>query len=108
MSFGPSMLGSTMDEPTFGARFLRQFRLLGGSTKEWPSRAVDSLADADRGAFRELVATGRTPIPAELAATANVWEPEAVAKRLFDRVKRERDRERATHSVPFLGPFGSD
>ena len=33
-----------MDEPTFGARFLRQFRFLGGSTKEWPSRAVDALA----------------------------------------------------------------
>ena len=97
-----------MDEPTFGARFLREFRSLGGSTKEWPSRAVDALADADRSAFRELVATGRTPIPAELAATANVWEPEAVAKRLFDRVKRERDRERARHSVTILGPFGGE
>ena len=96
-----------MNEPTFGARFLRQFRLLGGSTKEWPSRAVDSLADADRSAFRELVATGQTPIPEELAATANVWEPEAVARRLFDRVKREQDRERATYSVTFWGPFGS-
>ena len=96
-----------MDEPTFGARFLRKFRFLGGSTKEWPSRTVDSLADADRSAFRELVATGRTPIPEELAATANVWEPEAVAKRLFDRVKRERDRERARDGVTFLGPFGS-
>ena len=63
MAFGPSTVGSTMDEPTFGARFLRKFRSLGGSTKEWPSRAVDSLADADRSAFRELVATGRTPIP---------------------------------------------
>jgi hypothetical protein len=51
--------------------------------------------------------SGRTPIPAELAATANVWEPEAVAPRLFDRVKKERDRERATHSVTFWGPFGS-
>ena len=38
MAFGPSTFGSTMDAPTFGARFLRQFRLLGGSTKEWPSR----------------------------------------------------------------------
>ena len=95
-----------MDESTFGARFLRKFRLLGGSTKEWPSRAVDALADADRSAFRELVATGRTPIPAELAATANVWEPEAVARRLFDRVKREQDRERARDSVTFSGPFG--
>jgi hypothetical protein len=66
------------------------------------------LADADRGAFRELVATGRTPIPAELAATVNVWEPEDIARRLFDRVKRKRDRERARHSVAFLGPFGSE
>ena len=96
-----------MEKPTFGTRFLREFRSLGGSTEEWPSRAVDSLADADRRAFRELVATGRTLIPLELAATANVWEPEAVAKRLFDRVKRERDRERALHGVTFLGPFGS-
>jgi hypothetical protein len=96
-----------MDEPTFGARFLREFRSLGGSTKEWPSRAVDSLADANRSAFRELVATGRTPIPAELSATANVWEPEAVARRLFDRVLRERDRERAQNNVTFLGPFGN-
>jgi hypothetical protein len=84
-----------VEGPTFGTRFLREFWSLGGSTEGWPSRAVDSLAAADRSAFRELVATGRTPIPAELAATANVWEPEAVAKRLFDRVKRERDRERA-------------
>ena len=60
MSFGPSTLGSTMDEPTFGGRFLRKFKILGGSTKEWPSSAVDSLAGADRSAFRELVATGRT------------------------------------------------
>ena len=96
-----------MAEQTFGARFLQEFRQLGGSIKEWPSGEVDSLADADRSAFRELVATGQTPIPAELAATANVWEPEAVARRLFDRVKRERDRERATHSVTFWGPFGS-
>jgi len=102
----PSTLGSTMDEPTFGARFLREFRFLGGSTKEWPSKAVDSLADADRCAFCELVATGRTPIPAELSATANVWEPEAVARRLFDRVKRERDRERALHSGLPFAPCG--
>ena len=92
-----------MEESTFGARFLREFWFLGGSTNGWPSRVVDALADADRTAFRELVATGRTPIPAELAATANVWEPEAVARRLFDRVKRERDRERAQHDG--LGTF---
>src|SRR6185436_21006774 len=59
-----------MAEQTFGARFLRKFRQLGGSTTEWPSRAVDALADADRSAFRELVATGRSPIPEELAAAA--------------------------------------
>ena len=86
-----------MEGPTFGIRFLREFRSLGGSTEGWPQRALDSLAEADRSAFRELVATGRTPIPSELAATANVWEPEAVAKRFFDRVKRERERERAQH-----------
>lgn len=84
-----------MAEQTFGARFLRKFRHLGGSTKEWSSRAVEALTDADRSAFRELVATGRSPIPRELAAAANVWEPEAVAKRLFDREKGKRDRERA-------------
>ena len=95
---------------TFGARFLREFRQIGGSTKEWPSRTVDSLADADRSAFRELVATGRSPIPVELAAAANIWEPEALAKRLFDRVKMERDRERARHSVwpTLFGPLGND
>src|SRR5215218_6114423 len=29
----PSTLGSTMDEPTFGARFLREFRFLGDQRK---------------------------------------------------------------------------
>jgi len=94
-----------MAEQTFGARFLRKFRQLGGSTREWPSRTVEAVADADRSAFRELVATGRSPIPEELAAAANVWEPEAVAKRLFDREKRERDRERAMQGG-FSGFFG--
>jgi hypothetical protein len=90
----------------FGGRFLQHFRLLGGSTKEWPSSAVDCVAAADRSAFRDLVATGRTPIPKELAASANVWEPEALAKRLFDRVKRERERQRAQDSSFYFGPFG--
>lgn len=90
---------------TYGARFLQQFRRLGGSTK---TRGIDrrvaserrrlSLAAADRKAFIALVAAGRSPIDAELSAAANVVEPEALARRGFERVERQRMRERAMNS----------
>ena len=83
---------------TFGARFLQAFRQLGGSTKEWPSTVIDSLTAADRKAFIALVAAGRSPIDAELSAAANVVEPEALARRVFERVERQRNRERAMNS----------
>jgi hypothetical protein len=83
---------------TYGARFLQQFRRLGGSTQEWPPTVVASIASADRQAFIALVATRRSPIDAELSAAANVVEPEAFARRVFDRVERQRERERAQHS----------
>ena len=92
---------------TFGARFLQAFRQLGGSTQEWPSSVVDSLAVADRTAFIALVATRRTPIAAELSTAANVHEPEAVARRVFDRVEKERQREQAQNSAFPMWPFGT-
>ena len=93
---------------TFGARFLQAFRRLGGSTKEWPSSVVDSLAVADRKAFIALVATRRTPIAAELSTAANVHEPETVARRVFDRVERERQRELARNTAFPMWPFGTE
>jgi hypothetical protein len=78
--------------------FLEAFRGLGGSTKEWPPLVVDSLAAADRKAFIALVAAGRSSIDAELSAAANVVEPEALARRVFDRVERQREHERAQNS----------
>ena len=83
---------------TYGARFLQQYRRLGGLTKDWLPSIVASLAAADRKAFIALVATGRSPIDAELSAAANVVEPETLARRVFDRVERQRQRERAQHS----------
>lgn len=83
---------------TFGAGFLEAFRRLGGSTKDWPARTVASLAAADRTAFIALVAAGRCPIDAELSAAANVVEPEALARRVFERVERQRQREQAQQS----------
>ena len=96
---------------TFGGRFLQQFRRLGGSTKEWPPSVVDSLAAADRKAFITLVAAGRSPIDAELSAAANVHEPESVARRVFDRVEKQRIREQADGGSGFgivWPPFGSE
>ena len=91
---------------TFGARFLEQFRRLGGSTKEWPPGVLASLAAADRKVFIALVAAGGSPIDAELSAAANVVEPEALARRVFDRVERERQREGARNSAYPMWPFG--
>ena len=102
-----SLRESDMAPRTYGARFLQAFRQLGGSTKEWPSSVVDSVAAADRKAFIELVASRRTPIDAELSTAANVHEPEAVARRVFDRVERERQREQAQSSVFPMWPFGT-
>jgi hypothetical protein len=83
---------------TYGARFLHEYRRLGGATKQRFPMVVDALAAADRKAFIELVAAGRTPIDAELSAAANVVEPEALARRVFERVERQRMRERAGNS----------
>jgi hypothetical protein len=94
------MLGeSDMTPQTYGARFLQGFRRLGGSTKEWRPSVVGSLAAADRNAFISLVASGRTPIDRELSAAANVVEPEALARRVFDRMERQRSREEAQNLV---------
>jgi hypothetical protein len=84
---------------TYGGRFLQEYRRLGGSTKEWLPSVVASLAAADRKAFIALVAAGRSPIDAELSAAANVVEPEALARRVFERVERQRSRERARDSA---------
>ena len=83
---------------TYGTRILEAYRRLGGSTKDWPPSVVASLAAADRKAFIAVVATGRSPIDAELSAAANVVEPEALARRVFERVERQRNRERALNS----------
>jgi hypothetical protein len=92
---------------TYGARFLQAFRQLGGSTKDWRSSVVDSVGAADRTAFIALVASRRTPIAAELPTAANVHEPEAVARRVFDRVEKERQREQAQNSAFPMWPFGT-
>jgi hypothetical protein len=92
---------------TYGARFLQQFRRLGGSTKEWPPGVVASVAAADRKAFIALLASRRSPIDAELSTAANVHEPEAVARRVFDRVEKERQRDQAQSSVLPMWPFGT-
>jgi len=95
---GLSWLWESGMAETYGARFLQQFRRLGGSTKDWLPSVVASLAAADREAFIALVATRRSPIDAELSAAANVVEPEVFARRVFDRVARQRERERAPNS----------
>jgi hypothetical protein len=92
---------------TYGARFLQQFRRLGGSTKDWLPSVVASVAAADRKEFIMLVAARRSPIDAELSAAANVVEPEALARRVFDRVEKERQREQAQNSAFPMWPFGT-
>jgi hypothetical protein len=92
-----------MAPQTYGARFLQAYLQRGGSTKDWSSSVVASITAADRKAFIALVATGRSPIDAELSAAANVVEPEAFARRVFARVEKQRDREQAQNGVfPFL------
>jgi hypothetical protein len=102
-----SLRESDMAPRTYGARFLQAFRQLGGSTKEWPSSVLDSVGAGDRKAFIELVASRRTAIDAELSTAANVHEPEALAKRVFDRVEKKRQHDQAQNSAFPMWPFGT-
>jgi hypothetical protein len=47
-----------MPPQTFGNRFLMEFRRLGGSTRNWPGRAVTLLDRAERRQFIKRVSSG--------------------------------------------------
>jgi hypothetical protein len=72
-----------MAPATFGARFLTEFRRLGGSTEDWPPQAVAALAAADRRKFITLLESCRSKIGSELIVAAHTAEPETLAKRAF-------------------------
>lgn len=74
---------------TFGARFLAEFRRLGGSTDDWPPRAVEAIERADRRAFAATL--GRLPRPtgSALIVAAHTAEPETLARRLADQQRED-------------------
>jgi hypothetical protein len=72
-----------MTPATFGARFLTEFRRLGGSTKDWPPQAVAVLAAADRRKFITLLESRSSKIGSELIVAAHTAEPETLARRAF-------------------------
>jgi hypothetical protein len=81
-----------MAPQTFGARFLEEFRRLGGSTKAWPEGAVERFAAADRRQLIALLETRRSQVSSELLIAAHTAEPEALARRAFAKATREKRR----------------
>ena len=78
---------------TFGARFLEEYRRLGGSTKAWPEGAVERFAAADRRQFMALLESRRSPVSSELLIASHTAEPEALAKRAFVKATREKQQQ---------------
>jgi hypothetical protein len=77
----------------FGARFLTEFRRLGGSTEAWPSTGVAALAAADRRQFISLLESHRSKIGSELRVAAHTADPETLAKRAYAHASVQRTQE---------------
>jgi hypothetical protein len=89
-----------MAPQTFGARFLTEFRRLGGSTEGWPERTLAAVAAADRRTFIAALQGRRSLLDAEMLVAAHTAEPEAVAKRA---AARAVDKRRQEDLGPLLG-----
>jgi hypothetical protein len=79
--------GLAMAPQTFGNRFLAEFRRLGGSTNNWPERALTVLNEADRRQFIDALRKASPRTAAQLVITAHTAEPEKLAKRAVELTK---------------------
>jgi hypothetical protein len=70
-----------MRAPTFGNRFVSEFRRLGGSTRNWPERALALVDEADRRNFFDALAKVSSQAAKQLMIAAHSAEPENLAKR---------------------------
>lgn len=66
---------------TFGNRFLTEFRRLGGSTRNWPERALTLVDQADRRNFSDALKKVSADTAKRLMIAAHTAEPENLAKR---------------------------
>ena len=73
-----------MAPQTFGNRFLREFRRLNGSTRNWPDRVVTLLNQADRRRFIDALEKASSTMAKQLAVAAHTAEPEKLAKRALE------------------------
>ena len=78
-----------MAPETFGHRFLTEFQRLGGSTRDWPERAVTVLNQADRRQFIDALMKASSSAASKLAIAAHTAEPETLANRTVDRSKAD-------------------
>jgi hypothetical protein len=78
-----------MAPETFGKRFLMEFRRLGGTTQNWPDRAVTLLEHADRRQFIDALKTGSSKTAAALGIAAHTDEPERLARRAVEFEKQK-------------------
>jgi hypothetical protein len=76
-----------MAPQTFGNRFLTEFRRLGGSTRDWPERAVTLLDQADRQQFTDAFRKASSETAAQLVIAAHTAEPERLAQRAVELTK---------------------
>jgi len=76
-----------MPPQTFGNRFLVEFRRLGGSTRDWPDRALTLLDQADRRQFIDALSKASSKTAKQLVIAAHTAEPEKLAKRAVELTK---------------------
>jgi hypothetical protein len=83
----------------FGARFLAEFRTLGGTVGRWKHATVMALEQADREEFLLRLRQAR-PTPSYVTLQAGLSdEPEALAKRV---IEEERARAAASDGSALL------
>jgi hypothetical protein len=96
-----------MAPQTFGARFLTEFRHLGGSTEGWPETSIAALNDTDRRRFVALLEGRRSQLSAELLVAAHTAEPEALAKRGLARAADKKGQSDLTALVGLIAAMSA-
>src|SRR4051794_14559608 len=76
-----------MAPQTFGNRFIMEFRRLGGSTRDWPDRALTLIDQADRRQFIDALTRASSKTAEHLVIAAHTAEPEKLAKRAVELTK---------------------
>jgi hypothetical protein len=76
---------------SFGARFLEEFRRLGGMTSKWRYEVVSRLEAASRSEVVALLKKGDSFLRYELIRCAETQEPEELARRIAEEDRPEGD-----------------